>query len=65
MALHTDIPTGKELEKLLTATADQAAAAIIKAMRRKRNTVYVLGRWRCVMAVVRNLPEFIFKRTKL
>jgi hypothetical protein len=34
-------------------------------MKQKRNTVYVLGRWRWVMAVVRNLPEFIFKRSKL
>ncbi|HQV38687.1 MAG: SDR family oxidoreductase [Flavobacteriales bacterium] len=63
--VRTRMTEGLPLPAPLTATADQAAAAIIKAMRRKRNTVYVLGRWRCVMAVVRNLPEFIFKRTKL
>ena len=48
-----------------TPTVEEAAAAIIKAMQRKRDTVYVLGRWRWVMLVVRYLPEFIFKRTKL
>ena len=63
--VRTHMTEGLPLPAPLTATADQAAAAIIKAMRQNRNTVYVLGRWRWVMAVVRNLPEFIFKRTKL
>lgn len=63
--VRTRMTEGLPLPAPLTATADQAAAAIIKAMRRKQNTLYVLGRWRWVMAVVRNLPEFIFKRTKL
>lgn len=63
--VRTRMTEGLPLPAPLTATAEQAAAAIIKAMQRKRDTVYVLGRWRWVMLVVRNLPEFIFKRTKL
>lgn len=63
--VRTRMTEGLPLPAPLTATADQAAAAIIKAMHRKWNTVYVPGRWRWVMAMVRNLPEFIFKRTKL
>ncbi|MBZ0205480.1 MAG: SDR family oxidoreductase [Flavobacteriales bacterium] len=63
--VRTRMTEGLPLPAPLTATAEQAAAAIIKAMKQKRNTVYVLGRWRWVMAVVRNLPEFIFKRSKL
>ena len=63
--VRTRMTEGLPLPAPLTATADQAAEAIIKAMHRKQDTIYVLGRWRWVMAVVRNLPEFIFKRTKL
>lgn len=63
--VRTRMTEGLPLPVPLTATADQAAAAIIKAMRKKQDTVYVLGRWRWIMAVVRNLPEFIFKRSKL
>jgi decaprenylphospho-beta-D-ribofuranose 2-oxidase len=63
--VRTRMTEGLPLPAPLTATADQAAAAIIKAMKKKQNTVYVLGRWRLVMFVVRNLPEFIFKRSKL
>lgn len=63
--VRTRMTEGLPLPAPLTATAEQAAAAIIKAMKRKRNTVYVLGRWRMVMFVVRNLPESIFKRSTL
>ena len=63
--VRTRMTEGLPLPAPLTATAEQAAAAIIKAMKKKQNTVYVLGRWRLVMFVVRNLPEFIFKRSKL
>ena len=41
---------------------DQAAAGIWKAIRRRRQLIYIPGRWRWLMLVVRNIPSFIFRR---
>lgn len=46
----------------LFATPDRVADGIVKAVARKRHTVYVPGWWRFIMAVVRWLPDTIFKR---
>jgi len=43
-------------------SADQAAADIWKAVRRRKQDLYVPGRWRLVMFIVRNIPSFIFRR---
>jgi short-subunit dehydrogenase len=40
------------------------AGKIIKAVDRKRHTVYVPGYWRLIMAVVRAIPDGLFKRLK-
>jgi len=41
------------------------AAAIVRAVERRRDVVYAPGRWRVIMAVVRHVPEWIFKRLRL
>lgn len=46
----------------LFATPDRVADGIVKAVARKRHTVYAPGWWRFIMAVVRWLPDTIFKR---
>ena len=46
----------------LFATPDRVADGIVKAVARKRHTVYVPGWWRIIMAIVRWLPDTIFKR---
>jgi short-subunit dehydrogenase len=43
-------------------SADRAAADIWKAIRGGKQDIYVPGRWRLVMFVVRNIPSFIFRR---
>jgi NAD(P)-dependent dehydrogenase (short-subunit alcohol dehydrogenase family) len=43
-------------------SADQAAAAILKGRDRRRPVVYVPGKWRLIMFVVRNIPSFVFRR---
>ena len=43
-------------------SAERAAADIYRAIRRKRQDVYVPARWRLVMLVVRNIPSFIFRK---
>lgn len=46
----------------LFATPDRVADGIVKAVARKRHTVYIPGWWRLIMAIVRSLPDTIFKR---
>ena len=46
----------------LFAAPDRVARGIVNAVIRKRHTVYVPGWWRIIMAIVRSLPDAIFKR---
>lgn len=53
------------LNPKLTASPKQAANCIYKAYKNKKNVVYVLPIWWVIMMIIRNIPEFIFKRLKL
>lgn len=58
-----DSPMTAHLKKgPLFATPDRVADGIVRAVARKRHTVYIPGWWRIIMAVVRLLPDAIFKR---
>ncbi|HRQ85211.1 MAG TPA: SDR family oxidoreductase [Flavobacteriales bacterium] len=63
--VRTRMTEGLPLPAPLTATAEQAARLIFRAYRKKRNTAYVLGRWRWVMLIITLLPEGVFKRLRL
>ncbi|MDO9130787.1 MAG: SDR family NAD(P)-dependent oxidoreductase [Anaerolineales bacterium] len=43
-------------------SADQAAADICRAIRKRRQELYTPARWRGLMLVVRNIPSVIFRR---
>jgi decaprenylphospho-beta-D-erythro-pentofuranosid-2-ulose 2-reductase len=43
-------------------SAEDAAEQIVRALRRRRHTVFVSPRWRAIAWVVRALPSFIFRR---
>jgi decaprenylphospho-beta-D-erythro-pentofuranosid-2-ulose 2-reductase len=49
----------------LVASADRVASDIHRAIRRRRDVVYTPWFWRPIMAVVRAIPEPLFKRLKL
>lgn len=59
MTAHLTLP------KPLTATPEQVANAVVKAVNKKKNVVYVLPIWKWVMLIIRNVPESIFKKLKL
>ena len=46
-------------------TPQKAAEVIYKAYKNKRDVVYVLPVWGLIMMIIRNIPEFIFKKMKL
>jgi short-subunit dehydrogenase len=62
--VRTRMTNGMKLSPVLTAKPAEVAAAIYAADRRRRNVLYVRPIWRLIMAVVRAMPEFMFKRTK-
>lgn len=43
-------------------TADRAAELTIAAARRRRAVVYIPGRWRLMMFIIRNIPSFVFRK---
>lgn len=48
----------------LWSSPDRVAAGIVRAIDRNRSTIYLPWFWRPIMAVVRMLPEIVFKRTR-
>lgn len=63
--MATKMTEGLPLNPKLTATPKQAADAIYKAYQNGRNTAYILPIWALIMLIIRNIPEFIFKKLKL
>lgn len=63
--VSTRMTAGMALPPLLTAKPEQVAVAILKGQERRRDVLYVLGRWRLIMAIIRMIPEPMFKRMKL
>ncbi len=47
---------------VLAVTAGQAAQEIARAIRNRRQVVYVSGIWRWVMLIIRHIPSVIFRR---
>ena len=62
---RTKMVAGWDLPAAMTSEPDEVARAILKALRRKQETLYVRWMWRWIMGVIRLLPEFIFKRLKI
>lgn len=63
--MATKMTEGLPLNPKLTATPKQAADCIYKAFKKRSNVVYVLPVWSVIMMIIRNIPEFIFKKLKL
>lgn len=61
----TRMTEGMDLPERLTATPETVADAIFRAVRRRRNVIHVKPVWAMVMAVIRCIPEPIFKKTRL
>lgn len=61
----TQMTAGMKLPPPLTAQPDEVAAAIVAAHEKRRDVIYVRARWRPIMAVIRAVPEGVFKRLSL
>lgn len=63
--VNTRMTAGMDLPGKLTAEPAELGEAVFTAVRRKRNVIHVRCIWRLIMAIIRNIPESIFKRMKL
>ena len=63
--MDTKMTEGLPLNPKLTATPKQAAESIYKAYKSQKNVAYVLPIWSIIMLIIKNIPEFIFKKLKL
>lgn len=61
----TRMTAGMDTPKFLTAQVEEVAKAVLAAEKNGRDIVYVRRIWFWVMMVIRLLPEFLFKRTRL
>lgn len=63
--VDTRMTAGMKLSPRLTASPDEVASAILRAQAKGREVVYVKPVWWLIMAIIRALPERVFKNTKL
>ena len=63
--MDTKMTEGLPLNPKLTASPKQAAESIYKAYKSQKNVAYVLPIWSIIMLIIKNIPEFIFKKLKL
>ncbi|WKN43502.1 SDR family oxidoreductase [Tunicatimonas pelagia] len=63
--IDTRMTEGLKLPKPLTASPHQVAQAVFKAVKKKKNIVYVLWMWRYIMLIIKAIPEPLFKKLKL
>jgi len=63
--IRTSMTAGLPLPAPLTASPQAVAKAVVRGIEKKRNVTYSLGIWRLIMAIIRSIPEGIFKRLSL
>lgn len=63
--INTKMTAHLELPKILTASPEQVAQSIYKAIIKKKNVIYVKWFWRYIMLIIVLIPESIFKKLKL
>jgi len=63
--VDTRMTEGMDLPPRLTAQPAEVAAAVFRAVRHRRDVLYVRPVWRLVMAVIRAIPEPLFKRMRI
>jgi short-subunit dehydrogenase len=63
--IATKMTAAMKLPARLTAQPDEVAAAIFRAQGGGRDVLYVRPVWRVIMAVIRTIPEFVFKRLSI
>lgn len=59
--VDTKMTAGMALPRALTAQPAEVATAVYRACKQRRDVIYVRPVWRLIMAIIRAIPERIFK----
>lgn len=62
--VRTKMTEGMKLIGPLTVEAPVVGDAILAAVEKKTDVIYVSGKWRLVMLIIKTLPEAVFKKLK-
>jgi short-subunit dehydrogenase len=61
-----DTPMTRDFKKsALWAKPEEVARGIVRAIDRRKAVVYLPWFWSIIMLIIKHVPEFMFKRTKL
>jgi len=63
--VYTRMTENLPLPKLLTSTPAEVADIVYDGFEKKKNVIYVKWFWRYIMLIIKNIPEFQFKKMKL
>ncbi len=63
--VDTPMTQGLALPGLLLAQPDRVAMDIVRALQKRRSTLYTPWFWAPIMLVIKSIPEFVFKRLSL
>jgi len=63
--VRTRMTEGMDLPPVVTAEPEEVARRIVQAQQKGKSVLYVRRAWQPIMAIVRLLPEWIFKRIRL
>jgi len=63
--VDTPMTQGLALPGLLLALPDRVAMDIVRALQKRRSTLYTPWFWAPIMLVIKSIPEFVFKRLSL
>lgn len=63
--VDTRMTEGMTLPPALTAQPDEVAQAILRAVERRKDVIYVRPLWRWIMAIIRAIPEGLFKKLSI
>lgn len=63
--VNTAMTAGLDLPGKLTAEPEEVGTAVLRAVQKKRNVIYVRRIWWLIMMIIRNIPETVFKKLKI
>lgn len=63
--VETKMTKEMNLPSKLTAQPEEVAIAVLNAVKKKHNIIYVKKTWLLIMKVIRSIPEHFFKKMKL
>lgn len=63
--VDTKMTKGLDLPENLTVQPDDVALDIYNAQQKNKSEIYTKSIWRYIMFIIRNIPEFIFKRLSI